>query len=55
MSDEHAIREYAKESLELVDKRKAIKNEDVSVALLEDELIELKELTKEKFDNTNEL
>ena len=33
----------------------AIKNEDVSVALLEDELIELKELTKEKFDNTNEL
>lgn len=54
-TDEHAIREYAKESLELVDKRKVIKNDTVSVALLEDELIELKELTKEKFDNTNEL
>ncbi|MFA0815960.1 MAG: stage 0 sporulation family protein [Anaerofustis sp.] len=54
-SDDHIIREYSKNDLQIIGKRKTMKSDQVDQELFEDELRELKELTKEKFDNSGDL
>jgi hypothetical protein len=51
-SDDHIYREYSKNDLQIIGKRKTMKSDQVDQELFEDELRELKELTKEKFDNS---